>query len=171
MQNKYYYLVATLPYLKLAAEPPISTKTFLEECGKWLTEKDLQAVSEVGANQQKETSLTMPLLKEWKEFDGALRESLAKERAANKAKEQSKQNDEIKRIISQGNPLLVEKEFEAVRWAFLEDKEPLYQFDVNSLVIYHLKLQITERLTTFNKDKGENYFYKLCEVEYENKIG
>ena len=131
----------------------------------------MEAVSAADAHQQEETAFALPLLKEWEEFDGALRDNLVKERAVNKTKEQTRQNDEIKKIMSQDNPLLVEKEFEAVRWAFLEDKEPAYQFDVNRLVIYHLKLQIIERLATFNKDKGDNNFYELCEVTYEQKFG
>ena len=61
----------------------------------------------------------------------------------------------------------MEEALERIRWDFLEGKTAENMFDINWLVLYFLKLQIAERLTTFDKDKGESFFYELCEVKYE----
>ena len=56
-----------------------------------------------------------------------------------------------------------------MRWDYLADKELSFLFDINSLILYFLKLQILERIDSFDKDKGERFFYNICEVNYEQE--
>ncbi|MGD2278979.1 MAG: DUF2764 family protein [Candidatus Omnitrophota bacterium] len=167
MQNKYYYLVASLPYLKFSGEPPISKEDFFQECGKWLAPEDMSALISADRHRYEERPEDPEASKTWKKFDTELRKELARIRAARKTSASYKTGDSLKSVMDQENPLLMEKKLERIRWDFLEDKEPSYMFDVNRLVIYFLKLKILERLDSFNKDKGEAFFYSLCEVHYE----
>lgn len=171
MQNKYYYLVASLPSLQLEAEVPISTKDFLTECKKWLTSKDMKILLAANIKCIPSECEETPLLSQWKEFDQVLREELALARAARKKNEEDRGSEQIKHIFSQETPLLSEQELEGIRWRFLEEKAHGYFFNLSWLIIYYLELQIIERLAAFNKDKGEKYFYALCEVDYEKAIG
>jgi hypothetical protein len=73
----------------------------------------------------------------------------------------------VKPIFDEANPLLMEKKLAEVELDFIDSNFSRYFFDINWLILYYLKLQIIERLSIFNKDIGEKFFYELCEVEYE----
>ena len=45
MSNKYYYLIASLPYLKFGDQPPIFKAAFITECEKWLSPEDMVLVN------------------------------------------------------------------------------------------------------------------------------
>ncbi|MFQ5951863.1 MAG: DUF2764 family protein [Candidatus Omnitrophota bacterium] len=154
MSNKYYYLVASLPYLKFEAEPPLSREDFISECEKWLSPEEMKVVLSAD-------------LEALKKFDAGLSRELVRVRTERKTTGSFKAGELLKGVMEQENPLLMEKTLEKLRWDFIEDKETEYMFDVSWLAFYFLKLQILERLAGFNKDKGEAYFYELCEVHYE----
>lgn len=137
MSNTYYYLIASLPHLAFSDAPPISREKFLEECAKWLTPSDFTKLSE-GA------------LEGWKDFDFGFREEIKEAREARG-----------KSILGETSPLLMEKKFEEERWNFLEDREIGRHFDLETLVIYFLKLQILERLASFDTEKGKVLFESI----------
>ncbi|MBD3426926.1 MAG: DUF2764 family protein [Candidatus Omnitrophica bacterium] len=171
MRNKHYYLVASLPYLIFEDEPPVSSASFLEECRKWLSDEEMRTVKSADISGGGESAGGGTVLSEWLSFDRRLRKSLALFRKARKSGEQFRAENALKSITEQENPLLMEKEFERLRWRFLEEKAAGFFYDINSLVIYYLQLQILQRLASFDRDKGERYFYELCEVDYEQAIG
>ena len=170
MQNKYYYLVASLPTLKFKGELPFSPEEFLEECRKWFTPEDLERILSADIQCPEGVCTRTELLKEWSIFDGEIREALASAREEKKKGEEAKETDIARDIMAQETPLAMEERLERIRWEFLKEKEVGYFFDLNSLVIYYLQLQILSRLGKFDKDKGESYFYKICEVDYEERI-
>ena len=167
MHSKYYYLVASLPYLKFAEEPPISSDGFMEECEKWLTPEDMEIVSSANLWRCMPKKKSTAVLAEWDSFNEEKREEVARARAAKKVSGQIKAPDILKDALEKETPLLIEEALERIRWDFLEEKSAACMFDVNWLALYFLKLQIAERLATFDKDKGESFFYELCEVKYE----
>jgi len=67
----------------------------------------------------------------------------------------------LREIFEAPNPLLMEKKFEEKKWILLEEREYGHHFDLEVLIIYLLKLQILERLATFDDKKGEATFEKL----------
>ena len=95
---------------------------------------------------------------------------LAAARRAKKNGEEGKKSPRAGQIMSQETPLDMEMSLEKTRWDFLEEKAHGYFFDLNRLIVYFLQLQILERLDVFDKDKGESFFYELCEVDYEKTI-
>jgi len=163
MSDKYYYLVASLPYLRFGRTAPTSSEEFLSECGKWLSPEDMKEMRLARLARYSSSGEEKGVLNEWKAFDRALREAVAAIRSGEKASGERIQ-ETAKAIMDQETPLLREKLFEETRWDFLDGKEASYFFDVNRLVIYYLKLQILERLDIFDKDKGEKIFYDACEV-------
>ena len=172
MASKYYSLVASLPYLKMGEAPPVSSEAFLDECDKWLSPGEIDllrmAADPAAPDGRAEES---HVLKEWKEFDSALRSSVAAMRSARRKKQVFKAPDALRSAESGETPLVMEKALEEIRWGFLEDKVLSYNFDVNWLILYFLKLRIAERLARFDKEKGEAIFYKLCEVKHEQAVG
>jgi hypothetical protein len=171
MSNKYYYLVASLPYLKFGDKPPISKAKFLSECEKWLSEEDISVVISAHLWHRGIENAGIPVLREWDNFNEEKKRQIAHVRTARKSGTQAKIPDPLKEAMEEETPLLIEKALEKIRWDFLEEKSTKHMFDTNWLVLYFLRLQILERLATFDKDEGEIFFYKLCEVSYEKAVG
>jgi len=166
--NKYYYLVATLPYLVFGEKPPISKKAFLAECEKWLSEKEIKIFSSAGADYDDISENDTPFVLGWKEFNTRLCNELASSRGAEEAALSGMPgSSEVKKILEKENPLIMEKALEEIRWEYIEGKSRGFFFDFDALLAYFLKLGILERLAEFDKDEGEKYFYEFCEVKHE----
>ncbi len=166
MTNKYYYLVASLPYLHFDRKCPISTESFLAECKKWLSEDDMKTLSNASIKTHNAKPGAALVLQQWREFDGDLREEIAAVRKNTQEKRNDKPGLSARIIFEQPHPLLMEQAFEKIRWQFLDSLETGNFFDINFLVVYFLKLQIMERLTMFDKKTGEKVFQDMHEVEY-----
>ena len=166
MINKYYYLVASLPYLEFAKALPITRDEFLSQSSKWLSPSDFLMLSNIDIKDFKIRTDDPGILKEWKLFDLTLREELAEVRRVKKSSLHTKIPDSVKDIFEEPNPLFMERQIQKDMWDFLDEKEFGYHFDINVLIVYHLKLQVLERMATFNKEKGEAIFSELCEVTY-----
>jgi len=166
MANKYYYLVSSLPYLDFEKPLPITKETFLNESEKWLTQEDLKRLSEANIHELTIFPKDLETLKLWKTFDNELRKEIATIRKRSLSQEEKESQPGFREIFGQANPLLMERSLERKRWDFLNGIEIDYHFDINILIIYFLKLQIIERLASFDKKKGMEIFENLCEVKY-----
>lgn len=167
MANKHYYLIASLPFLKFGDQPPFSKVEFIEECGKWFDEKEMETLLSADLLSIEERPQPHQVLNEWNRFDSELRGQLARVREARKKGEDYRVPEALKTVMEQEDPLMMERELERLRWRFLEEEYSKHFFDINNLILYFLQIQILERLAGFDKDKGENFFYQLCEVNYE----
>ena len=167
MTKKYYYLVASLPYLEFNKDIAINKAKFLEECEKWLTPKDFELLSSADICSETAFLGTTDLFRTFKEKDDEITKELAAFREARRRGEEPRVEGNIRIAVEQENPLLMEREIEKIRWDYFEEVKTGHYFDINFLVIYFLQLQLMERLAGFDKDKGESYFYKLCEVNYD----
>ena len=166
MENKYYYLVASLPYLEFDKPPLITKEQFLSESGKWLTRSDYRKLSGIDIHDPYKQAGDPAVISKWKSFDRELREELAEIRKEFRKSDSRGETASFKDVFGQANPLFMEKKLERKKWDFLEGIEADYHFDINELVIYFLKLQILERLASFDKEKGKEKFEILCEVKY-----
>ena len=165
MPDKYYYLIASLPYLNFNDKMPITEEEFLSECEKWLSEEDFMTIKRVSISDFKINTKDSPVLKKWKEFDFDLRERAAQARKMFLAEAHEKLPPRVKEIFREKNPLEIEKLYELRRWDFIEEAEFGHYFDIGILILYYLKLQILGRLETFDKEKGKVVFEKLCEAD------
>ncbi len=162
--SKYYYLISSLPYLEFKQQMPISRNGFLAEAQKWLKPSDLQYLERTNINDLNLSGKDLTVVREWKLFEFVLRENLAEVRMAKRSGIDKKVSALVKSIFEQKDPLAMETVLMKMRWDFLDEKQRLYFFDLNWLVVYFLKLQILERFTGFDKQKGIEAFDKLCEV-------
>ena len=154
--DKYYYLISSLSSLKFTEAPLISKEDFIVEAEKWLKSTDFLILSAVEINDFLEDGKDIPLLKRYKEFERCLREELAFFRRAKRKNIEYKVRKDLNSIIQEdNNPLEIERKLLFLRWNFLEEQEVGHFFDLEFLIIYYLKLQILERLISFNKEKGK----------------
>jgi hypothetical protein len=164
--DKYYYLIASLPLLKFAESPTISSKNFITEAEKWLSKEDFIHLSKVNINNFLIEEKDTPLLRKWKEFEYLMRTELAFYRRAKRQDAEYKIRKDLTSIIEESNnPLEIEIKLLGIRWDFLQEQEIEHFFDLDFLVIYYLKLQILERLVSFNKEKGKQRFEIYSAVE------
>lgn len=157
--DKYYYFVSQLPLLIFGEKAYVGSENFLVEAQKWLSDKDLSAVLKVSINDFYTKGDDNKTLKKYKDFERSLREEIASFR--------SKGNQEIgfsNLNLREGTPLETEQRLLLLRWKFIEGLEEGHFFDLDILILYFLKLQVLERLLSFNKEKGIVRFDKLCEV-------
>jgi len=171
MHNKYYYLVASLPFLQFDEKLPISREAFFEECRKWVDLGDLGMLEGLNIKEPDTSDEDRPLVRQWKTFDLDLREMIAGYRGENEHAIKRAMPDLVKDVFDEESPLVREKVIEKIRWTFIEGEEYKHLFNANTLVLYYLKLQILERLTQFEHDKGKQNFNNLCEVEYGETKG
>lgn len=162
--DKYYYLITQLPFLKFGEENYINNDSFLEEAKKWLSEKNYKHLQEADIDNLEEKT-KISFLQEYKQFELTLRKELAAYRE-NKNRQQEYQPKEVlKKDLLEGNPLEVEKKLLYYRWQQIEESSNDYVFNLEAVIAYFLKLQILEKVLSFDKEKGTKKFDSLIEVK------
>lgn len=153
--------------LHFTVNPTISLEVFLDRCAQLIPEKDLDLIKQAISTDA--YALDLPqnnILLKWKEFDLALRNELARARAARK-----KINSE--RFLRPGAPFDInithiaqaslrqnsilesERYLDLERWQLLDKLAMGHYFDFDFLLIYALKLAILDRWVKIgNSDKA-----------------
>ncbi len=165
--DKYYYLISSLPLLKFTETPLMTREYFILEAKKWLSREDYIILSNVNMNNFLHRPEDTPLLREWKDSEYLIRVELASYRRAKKQHTEYRIRKDLSSIIqASNNPLEIEKKLLGLKWDFLEEQEIEHFFNLDFLIIYYLKLQILERLASFNKEKGRQNLqaYSLVEL-------
>lgn len=158
----YTYLISSLPMLHFGIKPPFPFEKFLEICARLIPPKDWELLKNVSLNGEYDYELKQPtLLNCWYEFDTALRNELAKLRAVRKRVDPVKylRRDGYYQLSivhlamnAQRSPSLIEAEkmLDQGRWQMLEDLNFGHYFDIDSLIIYALKLLLLGRWERIN---------------------
>lgn len=163
--DKYYYFVTQLPLLYFEKEPLVTIEDFLEEGRKWLSKRDYNILEKTNINETSTLLSDPQVLKDYKSFENSLRSELVQWREAKRANQEYKTRLFPVSLVKEGNPLQIEKNIMKLRWDFIDKQEVSHHFDLEFLVLYYLKLQLLQRLSTFNKESGFEKFKKYTEVE------
>ncbi|HDQ45588.1 MAG TPA: DUF2764 family protein [bacterium] len=162
--DKYYYLVAQLPSLVFDRENPISVQTFLEEAEKWLSVSDFRALKQARLDDPENRSGGPGVWRRYGEFESRFRRELGQWRQALRDGSETRPDTFSPSLVKEGNPLEVEKKLLARRWEVIAEEEKDHHFDLGFLVLYYLKLQILQRLSVFDKEKGMEHFQTMSRV-------
>ncbi|MFH1504322.1 MAG: DUF2764 family protein [Candidatus Omnitrophota bacterium] len=188
--DKYYYLASQLPFLQFNQKTYMDEESFLAEAQKWLSSADFTALCRANINNFYSQEDDKGILRDYKDFERALRQELFLVRGALPDKSgnyrgglgdygggslpiyrRSNSYRVLKPSVLEGNPLEVEKKLLFLRWQFIEEKQESNFFNLKFLISYFLKLQILKRLFVFNKEKGTVIFDSLCGVGTESHPG
>jgi hypothetical protein len=71
------------------------------------------------------------------------------------------QYEEIRRIDEETNIIEREKKIDQLRWNWIEEKNFFNYFTIEKIIGFLLKLQMTERWTSLNEEKGKQIFHNL----------
>ncbi|MCF7869581.1 MAG: DUF2764 domain-containing protein [Candidatus Omnitrophica bacterium] len=162
--DKYYYLITQLPFLKFGEQNYIDNDSFLEEAKKWLSEENFKNLQEANIDDLKEKT-KVKFLQEYKKFELTLRRELAAYRENKRRQQEYHSKEVLKKDLIEGNPLEVEKKLLYYRWQQIEESSKDYVFNFEAVIAYFLKLQILEKVLSFDKEKGTKKFDSLIEVE------
>lgn len=160
--DKYYYLLAQLPFLRFGGEAGLSREEFFYQSEKWLEQGDLNKLKRADISYAGGRTPNLRVLREYACFEKKIREEIGKYRAARK-KQQEYQPFETKEILADENPLKREIKLMSRKWMFIEEMERDHVFDLSALALYFLKLQILWRMASFNRERGIKEFARLSE--------
>jgi hypothetical protein len=164
----YYYLVASLPLLSYDAENFWSLEQFLDLCRQHLSARDRRIVEAASLVSLKPVLPTCATLEQWRVWEIGLRNQLLSLRAKRRGADETRyrvQSPEVlaaqgvaRSAFAQESPLQAEEVLDRARWAHLDDLEVGHYFDVDKVVIYHLRLQILRRRALLEPAKGAERF-------------
>jgi len=156
MRGYYVYLISSLPMLHFGSKPPFSFERFIQTCRDLLPQADIKVLEASSIYGEYDYNTDQPTLKNWQEFDTALRNELVKIRTARKhlqpagyLRRERYAQPYIAHIAMNAyrNTSLLEAErmLDQERWRALDDICVGHFFDLDFLVVYAHKLLILQR--------------------------
>ena len=163
--DRYYYLIASLPALSKTEKPIIGSAALLEQARQWLTKYDQRVLDGASIHDPFVGSEHCPVLEQWAVFETNLRNVMVTVRSRLRSVEPKHYYHPVDEVVSGletqvveclglPTPLEIERALLDLRWRFLESLEPGHHFDIDCLVIYYLKIQLLERLFSFEPAVG-----------------
>jgi uncharacterized protein DUF2764 len=162
--DKYYYLAAQLPILEFDTAPALTRAAFLKEASKWLSPGDLASLRSVHLDTTTAAGNEPPALRAFILHELRLRTELAQWRRARRESHEYKPGLFSASQLLDSHPLAAEKALLRLRWNLIEELQFGHYSDIEFLVLYHLKLQILERLQSFDRQIGEEKFFSYTET-------
>lgn len=172
--SHYFYLGASLPMIKRDESPVLSVEAFLALCQDWVEPERVDFLRKLDLRPVE--GLRIPAgsaVAEYLSWESAMRERLAKVRAAKLGREDFVVSDADGNFIeaenlaqelhSAPNPLERERLFDNARWRKLEDMELGHIFDFDILCVYKLKLLLRSKWQARQQARGSANLDKAVE--------
>lgn len=154
--------------LHFGKQPPFSFEKFIQMCAEFIPEQDKTALDIIRSFPQGSYQLVQPTLKKWQELDIALKNELVRLRAGRKRIDPAKYLRQDGHLVDSNlvhvamnaykatSLLEAEKILDQARWQMLEGLLVGHYFDIDTLIIYGLKLLLLERWQKINgADRAE----------------
>lgn len=167
--SRYFYAVATLPYLSYESETFMTPQEFIEFCEYQLSPADLQEMMTVSMEPPSAPGGTNAQ-RGFYRFERGLRNSLVRMRAASLGvdasdfisttrngddySEDSMAAELARATFGAQSPLQGEEILDRGRWDVLTLLESGHFFDLDVLIIYYLKLMILTRKNNRSREVG-----------------
>lgn len=150
------YLISSLPTLSFGEKPPISMDEFMHDTSLQLSKKNFAKVEQINIHRLNKKSITRKLnsmitLQNDIQYDLELIRKAERVNTTPNIKSLSK-------TIVDSNPLEREELLMKLLWDALSSIEFVESFTLTEIMIYKLKLQILERVNSFDADKGKTVF-------------
>jgi hypothetical protein len=167
--RRYYYTLATLPFLQYEDKAPFSTEEFIAACRGNISQEDLQLLQTVRLEPADPQG--QPFLAEWYGWEQALRNELVKLRAGRLGLEVGEYLREgeyhtgvfdiAREAFNQESPLDAETVLNRARWRKIEEMEVGRFFELANLIAFSLKLQLLLRKDHFTREQGTEKFDQI----------
>lgn len=172
MGSSYYYFIASLPLLFFDGKMPMTVEAFQGDCRRLLREKDYALMQRLWTQDDDLAGSGNCVLDAWLHFDRAFRNELARHRADHLNKDPLKYLrgtrtfvscgvEDIQRALKMDDLLRAEETLSKARWQFLDELGMGHYYDIESVFIYYLKLEILERHREYGSLEGRNRLQKI----------
>ena len=159
----YYYLISSLPMLKTSGEMQLDYPAFLAMCKSSVSVSTYRSLEELSVSSDKG-----PLLKEWAEFYGVLKQELTYQRKLKLGRpcpvpvvRDAAATQAVTAALAAANPLQAEQILLQLQFSRLDSLTGLHNFDDQALFGYAMKLKLLERQRTFRYEEGKAEFDSL----------
>jgi|TARA_B110001454_G_C12582548_1_gene376725 hypothetical protein len=166
---EYYYFAASLPMLMPDNSQGLTVEAFLEACEQQLSGEDFDALTSADASAEELSGYATA--RAWQQHDREVRNLLAELRGARLGIDAipylrpdsgaSSVHVGGRNVFENESPLRAEEGLFKVHWQFLEDLVPTSSFDLDYLTAYYLKLQLLERLQSFDHEAGQEVLEQI----------
>jgi len=161
--REYYYFIAQLPSLVYGQKPPMSSAHFKSLAEDLLEDSDLKVMEYLSFNDPFSPEGSCAFVKNWRNWERALKLNLAKERAIKLKR--AVPDGEIPffpqeasitavKAVDEKSPLDGEYLLDKARWTAIDEIAGRDYYSVNNIYAYYLKLLLLERRQGFNIEKG-----------------
>jgi hypothetical protein len=164
VKKQYYFFVSSLPTLVFGRKPPVDFSLVAQYCKTYLDTTDLIILNKIISGDADADRLSR-FYYDWRMWDQGLSKELAALRAH---KINCKENGRpfalpgrhpeyqglLTRLFSVAHPLEAEMMLAKARWKHLDEMEFGCYFNFEKIISYVLKLQIMERLESFDQIEG-----------------
>ena len=164
MAQGYQYLIAQLPMYAFDAEEKdlIRKDAFLELAAANLSKADFAELCKANVLNHAVKGLSNPTSRAYAEFEHAFREELAACRRAAMEEFEHKPSMFCPTLLKDADPLELEVRLLRFRWDKLSEMEFGHHFDLDTVVLFYLKLQLLYRKASFVRDRGWEAFTRIC---------
>lgn len=170
--SKYFYAVATLPYVSYESESFMDPADFREFCSYQLHRDDFAAISALSLVPDASTGTRSEGVDRFMRFERGVRNALVRHRAAKAgidgadfiATDRSGNDfaddaaaSELARAAFSAtvtSPIQAEEILDRGRWSLLDDIEASHHFDFDNIAIYYLRLLILSRRAQRTRERG-----------------
>jgi hypothetical protein len=172
--KKYWYLVASLPYLRLGEKPPMDAAGFREACAGHLSDAEMTVVSALLENREPPAGAAASL---WND-EIQLRDAVVRIRAKNRGTDAARFirphegfSVSIEKMVTDAftrpNPLEQELELDRIRWMLADELALTDPFGFAGLLAFASKMRLAERWAGLNEEKGREQVEQLISASLE----
>ena len=165
MSTAYYYLVSSLPMLRLGETPPLDSDEFLHGCAGHLSESGLSELTCVSLLPRENACCSVE--RSWRDWETCLRNTLVAERAGRTQGEAERwlrpERDvfpgdqvRIEEALAGDDPLARERALDELRWEFLDGLCAGREFQFDVLVAYRVQLLLCEKWAAISEESGQS---------------
>ncbi|AEJ61515.1 hypothetical protein Spith_1250 [Spirochaeta thermophila DSM 6578] len=164
---RYYYFCASLPLLQFEGEPPFSETQFLVLAAQHLTPED-RAVLLAALDEREETD--HPLVLRIREWMKGVHNNLALLRGQRlgvnglswtRGMVDGYYAERVKSVFQHESPTGKQDAYDRMVWEFLEECGTGHAFDLESLIVYALKLRLLAARAERTEERGSDIFDRV----------
>lgn len=163
MAAHYYYLISTLPLLRLEDEPSLSSEDFLLRVAEHVTEAQIERLRDLAETPP--VPEFCPAAQRWNEIEIYIRNSVLRNRSdtdRRRIEEWTREEQDvfpgldpqIDDAVNAPNPLERERRLDRIRWTVLEEARFARPFEIDALAVYRLCLLMAEKWAAVDPTAG-----------------
>jgi hypothetical protein len=166
----HWYLVSSLPHLRIGEKPPMGIEAFRAACVGWMSEDELAAIDALLENREPPPG---PASNVWNS-EVQLRDAVVRVRAKNRGIDASSFikphvgfSATIEKMVTdaftRSNPLEQEMELDRARWSLSDELAVFDPFGFAAVLAFAVKVRIAERWAGMDEEEGKAKVEELIE--------